>query len=76
MFSIASLDLDDMMLSEISQTETSNIWFHLHVESNKWIKGTKQKTKIASDVENQLVIAKGKGWGMVKQMKGIKRYKL
>ena len=36
------------MLSEISQTKTNTLWFHLYVESkkqNKWTNRTKQKQR-------------------------------
>ena len=35
-FATASMDMENIMLSEISQSEKDNhIWFHLHVESNE-----------------------------------------
>ena len=40
------MDLENIMLSEISQRKTNTIWFHLHVESknqNKWMYIAKQK---------------------------------
>ena len=36
MFSSRSfMDLEGIMLSEISQTKTNTIWFHIYVESKK-----------------------------------------
>ena len=44
------MDLDGIMLSEISQTKTNTIWYHLYVESKKYNKlvniTKKQQTQI------------------------------
>ena len=34
-FATTWTDMEGIMLSEISQTETYTVWFHLYVESNK-----------------------------------------
>lgn len=34
-FVATGMDLEGIMLSEISQRETSTVWSHLHVESKK-----------------------------------------
>ena len=54
------MDLEGIMLSEISQTKTNTVWFHLYVESkkqNKWTNITKHK-------QNKQVVAREEGrWG-------------
>ena len=34
-FATTWMDLEDIMLSEISQRKTNTVWFHLHAESKK-----------------------------------------
>ena len=43
------MDLEGIMVSEISQKEKDPIWFHLHVKSTKQI--GKIKTKVETDSE-------------------------
>ena len=52
-FATTWMDLNDIMLSKISQTK-KDIWSHLYVDSKK---KTPQKELI--DTENRLVVAKG-----------------
>ena len=39
------IDLEDIMLNEISQTKTNTIWFHLYVQWNLKNKTNEQTTK-------------------------------
>ena len=32
-FTATGMDLETILVSEVSQTETTTIWYHLHVES-------------------------------------------
>ena len=41
-FATTWIDLDHMMLSEISQRKTSTKWYHLHMESKK-VQSVKKK---------------------------------
>ena len=51
-------NLEDIMLSEISQRNKNTVWFHFYVESK-----TKQNKLI--DAENRLVVIGGEGgWGV------------
>ena len=48
-FVTAWIDLENIMLSEISQRKKNTIWFHLHVESkkqNKWKRTNKTEIQI------------------------------
>ena len=56
-------DLKGIMLSEISQTKTNSVWFHLHMESQN-------KTELM-DTEDRLVVARGeRKVGVVKMSEG------
>ena len=60
------MDLDDIMLSEISQRNAG--WFHLYVGSkNKTNEQTKQNRNRLLDTENKLVVATGE-MGMVHEI--------
>ena len=52
-FAATWMDLESVILREISQKET-NIWYHLHVESEIWDKNR------FTDIENRRVVAKGR----------------
>ena len=58
------MDLEIIILSEVSQTKTDIIWYHLYMES--WKSELIYKTKTLTDLENELMVTKGKGcgWGM------------
>ena len=52
------MDLEGIMLSEISQIE-KNIWFHLFVEYKNKTKQKEQNTIQLIDTEKWLVVTKG-----------------
>ena len=53
---------ESVMLSEISQRKTNNVWFYLHLESEKQNKRTNLKNRNRLiDTENKLVVARGDG---------------
>ena len=58
------MDLESVIMSEVSQTRRRNIiWYPLHVElKKKWYKWTYlQNRKRLTDLENELIDARGKG---------------
>ena len=63
-FAATWMDIDIIILSEISQRKTNIIWYHLYVESKK--NSTTEliyKTEKLTDMENRLTVTKGKGAG-------------
>ena len=58
------MDLEGILLSEISQTEKDKYCISLICESFK------EKQNKLIDTENRLVVAKDGGWGMGKMGKG------
>ena len=58
------LQLEIIILSEVSQRKTNTLWYHLRVESKIWHKWTYlwNRNRIR-DIENRLVVAKGEGAG-------------
>ena len=57
------MDLEDIMLSRISQTKAHTICFRLHVESYKYNKRINITNRL-TDTENKLVVTSGeKGRG-------------
>lgn len=50
------MDLEDIMLNKISQSENDK--YHM----TSLICGTKRKIKTLVDTENRLVLARGRGW--------------
>ena len=60
------MDLMVIILSEVSQTKTNIMWYHLHVESNtKWCRQTYlQNRNRLTDFENELLVTKGQQWGV------------
>ena len=65
-FSVRWMDLEIIILSEVSQTNTNTIWYYLYVESKMRHTWTYlwNKNRL-TDVDNRLVVAKGeKGWSM------------
>ena len=76
-FAATWMDLEIIILSEVSQTKT-NIWYHLYVESKIWHKWTYlwNRNRL-TDIENRLVVAKGeRDEGGIDWEFGISRYKL
>ena len=61
-FAATWVDLEIIILSEVSQTKTNIIWYHLHVESKKkkkWYKWTYlQNRNRVTDFENKFVVTK------------------
>ena len=53
LFATTWMDLEGIMLSEISQRKTNTLWYHLCMESKK----TKQKNTLM-DTENKQVVAR------------------
>ena len=52
------MDLEGIMLSEISQMENDTVCFHLYTESEKQMKEY-TRTETDSDTENELVATNG-----------------
>ena len=67
------MDLEIIMISEMSLKKTNTVWSHLCVESKKQ---ENKKQKSNSYIEKRLVVARGEGVGWVKRVNGPKRYKL
>ena len=67
------MDLELIILREISQTKTNLIGYHLHVESKKQYKWTyKRENSLTGDTENRPTVAKGgRLWGGVNQEAGV-----
>ena len=65
-FAAAWMNIEIIILSEVSQTEKDKyIWHHLYVESKKnWYKWTYlQNRNRFTDIENKLMVTKGeRGW--------------
>ena len=58
-FAMTWMDLEIIILSEVSQT--SMTWYFLYMELKKWYKWTYlQDRNRVPDVENELMITKGK----------------
>ena len=58
-FAGTQMQLDIIILSEVSQRKTNTIWYHLHVESKIWHKCTYlQNRNRPTDVEIRRVVAK------------------
>ena len=49
------MDLEDIMLSEVSQRKTNTVYFHLYVES-KICRNKQIKQKQWQDTEDQLLV--------------------
>ena len=64
-FAATWMQLEIIILSEVSQKETNIIWYRLYVGSKKMIEMnlfTKQKQTL-TDLENTLMVTKGEMWG-------------
>ena len=72
------MDLENIILCEVSQEKKNTIWHHLYVESKIWQKWTYlQKRSRLTDTDNRLVVAKGeRGYGGMNWEFGISRCKL
>ena len=57
---LASLVLEIIILSEVSQTKTNTIWYHLYVESKNKYKRTYLLNRFI-DLENELTVTSGEG---------------
>lgn len=69
------MDLE-VMLNEVSQRRTNNLWFLLYVESKTQNKWTNKTSKLIHR-RKLVIITGGKGWeDGRKTVKGIKKYKL
>ena len=70
------MDLEDIMLSEIGQTQKNKYRMTSHMESKKKKKTTTKFTDIQN--RNRLVVARGQSLrgGWEKWVKGVKRYKI
>ena len=55
------MDLKNIMLSEISQSKTNTIWFHLYVESNEQTQLT-SKIKTDSETESRMTARGVRRW--------------
>ena len=57
------MDLEIIILSEVSQRKVNIIWYHLYMESKKsWYKWTYlQNRNRLTDIENKLMVTKGEG---------------
>ena len=64
-FAATRMDLDIIILSEVSQTKANIIWYHLYVKSNK--NDTKEltnKTETNSQISKPILwLSQGKLWG-------------
>ena len=59
------MDLEIIILSEVSQTKTNIIWYHLYVESKKMIQMNLFTKQRLTDIENKLMVTKGERRGGV-----------
>ena len=53
------MDLEGIMLSEISHRKTNTVWYHLHVGSKTGEYNNNLKKQTHSDMENKLVVTSG-----------------
>ena len=67
-FAMTWMQLESIMLSEISQRKTKTIWFHSYVDfkkQNKWAKGKKRERERGKPrnglltIENKLMVIRG-----------------
>ena len=63
-FAVTWMDLEIIILNEVSQTKTNMIGHHLYVESKKMIQiNLYPNRNKPTDIENKLLILKGERWG-------------
>ena len=63
------VELEGIMLGEMSQRKTNSVWFHLFVESkkqNKWTNRTEKKQSYR--YREQTGVARGEGGGRRKEI--------
>ena len=58
-FATTWMGLEGIMLSEINQTKTNTVWFHLSVESETNEQQQKHKPERLIDTENKQMVARG-----------------
>ena len=77
LFAATWMQLEGIILSEVSERKTNISWYHLHVESKIWHKWTYLwNINRLTDIENRLVIAKAVGVGGMVQKIEASRGKL
>ena len=65
------MDLEGIILSEVSQTKTNNIWFHLYGKSKKPKQLNKQSQTRLLETESKGTVVRGEGGGgCAKKVKG------
>ena len=57
------MDLEGIMLSEVSWRKTNAVWFHLYVESKSKLMHICNKREIVTEAENKEVVDRGKETG-------------
>ena len=60
------MDLEMIILSEVSQRKMNTTWNHLYMESKKNEKDTNEfiyRMEVDSDIKNKFVVTKGDRWG-------------
>ena len=63
-FAATWMDLEIIIVSEVSQRKANIISYHLYVESKKkWYNEVIYKTERLTDFENKLMVTKGETWG-------------
>ena len=68
-FAAVGMDLENIMLREVSQTKINTVWFYLYVESKKEYKlKDMQKRNRLADVENELVFHGEAGEGQIRDL--------
>ena len=55
------MELEIIVVSEVSWRKTNTICYHLHVESKKVMQKNLQNGNRLTDIENKLMTAEGKG---------------
>ena len=63
-FAATWMNLEGIMLSEMSQRKTNTICYHWHVESKKWNAWIQQTRNRFTDIENKLVVTSGEREGV------------
>ena len=57
------MDLEGIMLSEISQRKTNSVWYHLYVESKKYNELVNITNRLTDTESKQVVTSGGGGRG-------------